>query len=133
MPHWRPLAAAYSGRRFVDYAHHATWARTAARGFRLADPGYGAGREMCALFLAAAHLGPGVAQADRAVEHQRAGLGVRVAGKIALALELHRVGRIVPDERRLDHGAGEPLERVGIEVGGEIGRIGVGPGEQRVV
>src|SRR5262245_64476302 len=35
------------------------------------------------LLLPAAHLGPGVAQADRAVEHQRARLGVRVAKKIA--------------------------------------------------
>src|SRR5262245_42672211 len=52
-----------------------------------------------------AHLGPRVAQTHGAVEHERARLGVRIAGKIALALELHGVGGIVTDQRRLDHGA----------------------------
>src|SRR5262249_42742919 len=42
----------------------------------------------CGKALSAAHFGPGVAQAYRAVENGRAGLGVRIAKEIPLPLKL---------------------------------------------
>src|SRR5690606_28466980 len=40
----------------------------------------------------ALHLGPTVAQADRAVEDRASRLGIRIEAEIALPLELHRLG-----------------------------------------
>src|SRR5689334_7470859 len=65
-------------------------------------------------------IGEGVAQADGAVEHRLAGRTVLVAREVALALELHRLGRIVGDQRRFKPRAAEHFERVWVEFAGEI-------------
>src|SRR5258708_1374164 len=74
--------------------------------------------------------GPGVAQPDRAVEDEPARRGVRVADKVALALELDwRVG-IGAGETGLDHGVAQHLERMGVEIGHQIAvDAGNGAGE----
>src|SRR4029077_11487772 len=71
---------------------------------------------------AAGHLGPGVAQADRAVEHRPLRGGVLVRTEIAEPLELYRIIGIASGERRLDAGVRNHFERIGIDVGGKIRR-----------
>src|SRR5262245_41071419 len=60
---------------------------------------------------ASRHFGPGVAQADRAVEHEAARPGIRVTVEVALPLELHRRVGVVAGKARLEHGAGQHFER----------------------
>src|SRR6202023_3017604 len=62
----------------------------------------------------------GVAQPDGAVEDETAGRRVRIAAEIAQPLELHRLLAVARGERRLETAIGEDLERLRIEIGGEI-------------
>src|SRR3954471_7454664 len=83
--------------------------------------------------LPADFLGEGVAQADCAVEHRAVRGRIRIAGEIALALELHRIGRIAGSDGRLDPRVLQNFQRVRIEVSGEIAGVRVRLGEQLVV
>ena len=65
----------------------------------------------------------GIAQADRSVEHGMIGRRILVTHEITLPLELHHIRRIGLRDRWLDPGALENLQRLRIEIGGEIGGI----------
>ena len=77
-----------------------------------------------------AALGPGerlrkrVAEADRADEDRLAGRRIPVAAEIAQPLELHRLVGVRRRRGRLEHRAGQDLERVRIEVGGKVRDVG---------
>src|SRR5579863_2551422 len=73
-------------------------------------------RRCTALSTATGNLGPGVAQADRAVEHQPIGRRIRIEAEIALPLELHRLVGIFAGQSRLNARIGDDFERLGIEI-----------------
>src|ERR1700693_2128461 len=81
----------------------------------------------------ALHLRPGIAQADRAVEHGSARLGIGVEAEVALALELDRCAGLGSCKRRLKSAFGKHFDRIRIEIGGDIAAAGVRPCEQRIV
>src|SRR4051812_17941692 len=78
-------------------------------------------------------LGVAVAQTDGAVEHRLARRRVLVAREVTLALELHRFGGVVGRERRLDARLAQHLERVWIELGGEVRDVRLRLGEERII
>src|SRR5580692_9396144 len=82
---------------------------------------------------AAGDLGPGVAQPDRAIEHQPLGCRIQIRTEITLAFELHGVGGIAAGERRLDAGIGDHVQRIRIDVGSKVRRARVRFCEQRIV
>src|SRR5439155_20964665 len=63
----------------------------------------------------AAHLRPGIAQPDGAVEHGAAGPRVRIAAKVTLPFELHRLDGIAGSKRGLDPAIAEHFKRIGVE------------------
>src|SRR5215510_3559579 len=80
----------------------------------------------------ALHLGPGVTQADRAIEHELVGGRVRVEAEVALPLELHGLAGPGRGQRRLDASISERFERIRIEIADEVGGVRVGPRKQLI-
>ena len=82
-------------------------------------------------------LGPGVFEGEGAVEDQIARSGVGIEAEVADALELEAVLQLGVGERGLQLGAGEDLQRVGVEIVEDVlafGKIvGIGLGEELVV
>src|ERR1700748_15984 len=79
-------------------------------------------------------LGPGVPEAEGAVEDQPSGRRVGIRAEVAEALELHGLTDRQFRERRLDQALLEHRLRVGVEVGVEIAvSAGIGAGEQTVI
>src|SRR5437667_12870744 len=93
----------------------------------LAPQGDGESVSFAAVSAAACggHLRPGIAQADRAVEHEPAGPRIRVAAEVTEPLELDRLRRIAAGENRLELAVGQHFERVRIEVGDEVADVWV--------
>ena len=85
--------------------------------------------------LAADLFGECITQSNSAIEHRLLRCRVRIAHKVALALELHHfTGLSRHSQRRLDPRAAQNLNGMRIEVGGKVlaaGRIGLV--EQRIV
>ena len=79
-------------------------------------------------------LGPGVLEAERAVEDEPLRRRVGIRAEIAEALELHGLTNRQLGERRLDHGFLEHRFRVGVDVseGVAVG-VGVGAGKESVI
>src|ERR1700684_2893235 len=78
-------------------------------------------------------LRKGVAQSYGSVQHQAPRRRIFVADEIALPLELHGLARIGLGNRRLNPDVCQKLQRLRIEVGGEIGRIWAWLGKELVV
>src|SRR5262245_60629192 len=83
--------------------------------------------------LSALHLGPRVAQADRAVEDRAARLRIRVAIEVALALELHGGIGVAAGDGGLQLAIVQHFERIRVEVGREVAGIRIGTREQGIV
>src|SRR5277367_7144332 len=78
-------------------------------------------------------LRKGVAQSYGSVQHQALRRRIFVADEITLPLELHGLTRIGLGNRSLDSGIVQNLQRLRIEVGGEIGGIWDRLGKEVVV
>src|SRR5690348_5180708 len=79
-------------------------------------------------------LGPGVPEAEGAVEDEPSGRRVGIRAEVAEALELHGLTGRQFRERRLDQALLEHRLRVGVEVGVEVAvSAGIGAGEQTVI
>ena len=72
-------------------------------------------------------FGPGIAQSNRAIKHEPAGLRIRVRAEIALALELHDFACFQLCKCRLEASLGEYFQRIRIELRGEIAGVRVRP------
>src|ERR1700749_4227734 len=79
-------------------------------------------------------LGPGVPEAEGAVEDEPAGRRVGIRAEVAEALELHGLTDWQFGERRLNQAFLEHRLRVGVEVGVEVAfSAGIGAGEETVI
>src|SRR5581483_5028564 len=79
-------------------------------------------------------LGPGVPEAEGAVEDEPSGRRVGIRAEVAEALELHGLTDRQFRERRLDQALLEHRLRVGAEVGVEVAAsAGIGAGEETVI
>ncbi len=74
----------------------------------------------------AGDLGPGIAQANRAIEHQSPRVRVLIWAEIALPFELHDIVGIERRQRGLDAGIVEDFERLRIEFGCKVAGIRIG-------
>src|ERR1700747_2413900 len=79
-------------------------------------------------------LGPGVPEAEGAVEDEPSGRRVGIRAEVAEALELHGLTDRLFRERMLDQALLEHRLRVGVEVGVEVAvSAGIRAGEQTVI
>src|SRR5579871_5067288 len=90
-------------------------------------------REGRSASAAGAHLGPGIAQTDRPVEHQATAAASGIAAEIALALELERSTLARLGEGGFDPAVAEHFERIRSEIPGKLGRVGIRAGEQLII